>query len=143
MADFLTLGLADIQADLRELENLTDEDIYRILEAGAAVVVAAQREELESLSLIGTGQLRDSIAPERKNGKSVLIYPQDDRRDERRGLRKRKRKRRGVKTNAEVGYVLEYGGPGRRAYGWMSKANEKSEGDAAEAMQAEYNKITV
>lgn len=143
MADFKTLGLADIQADLRELENLTDEDIYRILEAGAAVVVAAQREELESLSLIGTGQLRDSIAPERKNGKSVLIYPQDDRRDERRGLRKRKRKRRGVKTNAEVGYVLEYGGPGRRAYGWMSKANEKSEGDAAEAMQAEYNKITV
>lgn len=143
MADFLTLGLADIQADLRELGNLTDEDIYRILEAGAAVVVAAQREELESLSLINTGKLRDSIAPERKNGKSVLIYPQNDRRDERRGLRKRKRKRRGVKTNAEVGYVLEYGGPGRRAYGWMSKANEKSEGDAAEAMQAEYNKITV
>lgn len=143
MADFLTLGLADIQADLRKLENLTDEDIYRILEAGAAVVVAAQREELESLSLIDTGKLRDSIAPERKNGKSVLIYPQNDRRDERRGLRKRKRKRRGAKTNAEVGYVLEYGGPGRRAYGWMSKANEKSEGDAAEAMQAEYNKITV
>lgn len=132
-----TDGLDQLIADMEKVMELPDRVQEDMLNAEADVVVRAQRDELTSQNLVNTGQLRESIARNNKVktdgkggiGKYLDIYPQGTRND---GVR-----------NAEVGFILEYGAPGRKlkAYHWMKSANEKSTEKAVEAAAGVYDEF--
>ncbi|MCM1190743.1 MAG: hypothetical protein NC541_15820 [bacterium] len=130
-------GLDDL---IEGLDNIMDlpEDVQReMLDAEADVVVRAQKEEIESLKLVDSGQLKASIAREHEvkllnsggMGMHMDIYPQGTRED---GTR-----------NAEVGFIHEYGAPKRhiKASAWMRNANEKCAEKAVEAAVDVYEKF--
>ena len=90
------------------------------------------QERDSSDGLVDRGQLRDSIKVSAKvrrtsSARSVEIYPQGKRTD---GTR-----------NAEVGFIHEYGAPGRGipAKQWMRKANERAEDAACTAAEEVYD----
>lgn len=153
MARFNAKGIEGLELSLKEFEEIPDEVVEEMLAAGAAVVVAAQQREIQSLGLVDSGKLKKSIKAHHKAGSArngwkrhVLVYPTG-----KHGTRKRrvvtreyKRSKHGrtysfggdVKdvTNSEVGFIHEFGAPkkGIKAKQWMRKANEK----CADAMVA-------
>lgn len=125
-------GLNELVLDMDELAELPDDVLSEMLYAGAEIVTEAHRSKVQSIGLVETGQLRDSISSSSKikrtkNTRSVDIYPQGTRED---GVR-----------NAEVGFIYEYGAPGRgiAARQWMRAANEQAEDAAGEAAEAVYD----
>lgn len=120
--------LEGLRLSIEDAAKLDGEALFNILEAGALVIVAAQRRILDSLDLVITGRLRDSLRMIRKGsgpGSFILVYPHGEHHKVKSG--------RSVANN-EVGYVLELGAPHRniKAYSWMAKGNE----DGADEMVA-------
>lgn len=151
MAKFSFNGIDGIIADFEELANIDDETKYSILEAGAKVF----KEYLQAL-LRREGrmnptmpQLINSITIFRKyRGREafVSVYPDGKRKENRkRGMRMRRKGRPGTNgryagTNAEVGYILEYGSPRIPATHWMERGYEESKDAFLAAEQEAWNK---
>lgn len=130
-------GLSELMERLENIMDLPEDIQFDMLNAEADVVVEAQKQEIESMGLEDTGQLKRSIArttklqTNRSDGIGVYleVYPQGTRED---GVR-----------NAEVGFIHEFGAPHRhiKASGWMDNANEKCATEAVEAAEEVYNKF--
>ena len=125
-------GLDGLILDMKAMEELPQATVSEMLQAGGAVIMEAHKSQIQAVGLVDSGQLRDSIQMSRKIRKkegacSVDIYPQGTRED---GVR-----------NAEVGFIYEYGAPGRgiEARQWMRAANEQAEDAAGEAAEAVYD----
>lgn len=130
-------GLNEMILGMENLMELPRKVQLDMLNAEADIVVSAQKEEIEKLKLVDSGQLKASIA--RKSGIELIrsggmgvcmdIYPQGTRAD---GVR-----------NAEVGFIHEYGAPKKhiRASGWMKAANEKSVDSAVDAAADVYEQF--
>lgn len=132
MAQIEVGGLEGLEDALGRITDIPEAVIMDMLHAEADVVVKAQKEQIDSLGLRDTGQLRESIARSGSTGGGrpyLDIYPQGTREDGRR--------------NAEVGFIHEFGAPGRhiRASGWMESANEKCAEEAVEAAAEVYNQL--
>ena len=132
MAKIGMYGLNELLDDMDDVMSIPDETIHAMLNAEADVIVPAQKEQLRAAGLVDTGQLASSISRTNKLvtsgiGKSIAVYPQGVRKDGR--------------SNAEVGFINEYGAPKRKikASNWMQKANEKSADKAEEAAFSVYN----
>lgn len=118
------------------IQEIPQNVVADMLDAGANVTVNAHRRSIETLKLVKSGQLRDSIVKLRKRDASghiyVLVYPKGKRRpvDE---------QQKATATNNDVGFVHEFGAPehGITAKQWMRSANEQS---ADEITEAEYKK---
>lgn len=162
MAKFNAEGIDGLMLSLAEFAEIPDDVVDGILDAGANVVVKAQKRELTALGLYRTGTLENSIQGFRKVGKIfgerkryVLIYPYGNR-----GYRNRKLKvkfgyatknragrhytvggDRKVVTNNEVGFIHEFGAPrkGIQAKNWMKTANGKAEEKMVEAEAEVYD----
>lgn len=152
MARFFFDGIDGIMADFDELANIDDEVKYSILEAGAEVFkkhlqALLRREEHMNPTM---PQLINSITVFRKKrGREafVRVYPEGKRKGEKKlGKRMRKsgsgRRSNGsyAGTNAEIGYILEYGSPRMPATHWMERGYEESEEAVYDAMQDAWNK---
>ena len=125
-------GLDGLILDMEAMEELPQATVSEMLQAGGTVIMEAHKSQIQAAGLVDSGQLRDSIQMSRKIRKkegacSVDIYPQGTRED---GVR-----------NAEVGFILEFGAPGRgiAATQWMRKANAQAEDAACAAAQAVYD----
>lgn len=125
-------GLDGLLLDLEALADLPDDTMSGMLRAGGEVIAQAHKSAIQSDGLVDSGQLRDSIKVSAKvrrtsSARSVEIYPQGKRTD---GTR-----------NAEVGFIHEYGAPGRGipAKQWMRKANEQAEDAACTAAEDVYD----
>ena len=125
-------GLDGLLFDLETLAELPDDTLSGMLHAGGEVIAQAHKSAIQSDGLVDSGQLRDSIKVSAKvrrtsSARSVEIYPQGTRAD---GTR-----------NAEVGFIHEYGAPGRGipAKQWMRKANEQAEDAACTAAEEVYD----
>lgn len=136
MAGFESRGLDELIRSLEEIAETPDEVLEEMLQAQATVVAAAQRKKLAQLGLKHpTGQLERSISTGRKMKRdrsgtpALYVYP--------RGKRKK-----GKVSNGEVGFILEYGAPGRgiKPRPWMRPANQETETEAARAAQAVHDK---
>ena len=131
MAQFNVTGLDELTNDLRAVAALEDSIVLEMLNAEADILVDAQKNMIERLEMVDTGQLLDSIdkTPMRKGGASryMEVYPQ--------GIRDN-----GVR-NAEVGYINEYGAPGRHipAKNWMNRAIEDAQEDMVQAARDIYS----
>lgn len=136
MAGLESGGLDELMRSLEEIAETPDEVLEEMLQAQAAVVAAAQRKKLARLGLKHpTGQLERSISTGRKmkrdrsGAPALYVYP--------RGKRKK-----GEASNGEVGFILEYGAPGRGLppKPWMRPANAEAEAEAAQAAQAVHDR---
>lgn len=125
MAQFEVKGLAEISRLLVERDAATEKAVPAMLEAGAAVLVEAEKSEIERMKLVDTGDMRNSVkatkVKQSRGGKYIDVYPQG-------------KDRKGV-SNAQKGFIAQYGTSRRAARPWLTSAKAKSEGKVNEAMQ--------
>lgn len=139
MADFNEFGLDELLLSLEEVADLPDEILTRMLEAEGEVIADAQAKKIRELvPPDSTGQLTESVTINkklrRKNGaRYITVYPQ--------GVRSKRGNAAQNITNAEVGFINEYGAPGRGidAKQWMRLANAESEDAAGDAAAKVYH----
>ena len=141
MAKFNVVGLDGIMAEINRRTQKAVEKIPKILEAGAAVLVEAQKEEAKTLDIEDTGDFiksikADKIKTDDSGNHYVEVYPHG--------------KDRKGESNAEKGFIAEFGRTGDKnrtkvrskkyKYAslsprpWMTAANEKSAAAVNEAM---------
>ncbi|MBP3701698.1 MAG: hypothetical protein J6I64_07395 [Lachnospiraceae bacterium] len=143
MARITMDGLDAMIEDLESIMELPDKVVMEMLNAEADVVEKAQKDKLKKFGLIGRkegGQLINSIRRTKKLTKknlekAIFVYPQGVRRGS--GIR-----------NAEVGFILEYGAPHKKAANgkggispthWMKQANEECAEEAVEKAAQVYD----
>ncbi len=146
MAEIRFDGMDTFVLSMRQVAELPDDVIDEMLNAGADVVVDAQRAEAEKLGKLGgyrnsgqkrnysTGTTARSIKKGKiklKNGQRVIYVTPT-------GTRKRGNT---TTRNAEVAYENEYGTRTIQARGFIRKANEDSADDTTTAQFMAYNKF--
>lgn len=133
MNNSITTLLSDILGAAEDFPQLRKQ----ILEDQADIVEPALKASLASEGLVDTGDLRDSIGRStRKNGTEIRIGPS--------GIHHRRVSRSGriqELRNGHLGYIYEYGAPGRgiRPRKWMSKAVSRTRGKALDAAETANN----
>lgn len=132
-ADAFLAGLEDM---IDSMPQLRDE----ILEAEADVIEPALRQSIADTRLVRSGRLKGSI--KRRKGKSagvpvIWIGPSGEHHRYIPGPGKD-----GIVSAGRVGYIGEYGIPGRGIRGreWLRKGIEKSQNNAFDAAEAVYDK---
>ena len=113
MADFNVTGLDDVIKEMTSHQQAAEKAIPEMLNAGAEILVNAQKSEVKAQKLVDTGDMINSIKPDKvKTGKDgnayIDVYPQG-------------KDRKGV-SNAEKGFVAEYGTSKMPARPWMRTA---------------------
>lgn len=130
-----TSALDDITKQLERQGNLAKEVAPRVVQAGASVLVKAQTQELSRVvnGKRTQGLLRDSIGmgkvEETARGVRVPVFPQ--------GYQNHGNSRKGKRdrvSNAQVGFMKEYGSSTQPARPWMKPANKKSQDQVNNAM---------
>lgn len=124
MAKFNTVGFDDLEKEFLKQSEVAAKAIPKMLEAGAEVLVKAQKEEAKALKVENKGDLIRSIKATKVKqtdiDASITVAPTG-------------KNRSGVR-NAEVGFVNEYGTSKQPARPWMETANIKSEEKVHQAM---------
>lgn len=141
MAEFNTVGLEDIIESFSRREQATVEAVPKMLEAGADVLVQAQRAEAQAMGLNDTGGFIESIKATAVQGdsteKHIDVYPQ--------GRAKHGNDRKGDKSNvryATIGFVAEYGTSRKAARPYMTVANAKAHEKVSEAQREVWERET-
>lgn len=130
MAKFEVNGIEGFYDKLLKREAAATKAVPDMLNAGAEVLVKAQRNEVESTfkSDRVTGDLAKSIkstpVKATAEGQRVEVYPHG-------------KNRRG-ESNATVGFVHQYGRSNMPARPWMTAANEKASSDVQSAMRKKW-----
>lgn len=128
-------GLDGLLDDFAALAALPGSVVEDILNAGADVILQAQRAEIEkqwkgpySLGISSKSVKKGKVKKDR-DGRSISIYPQ--------GTRKSKGQ---TTRNAEIAFINEYGAPGRHIAPRpaIDTANKKKEGEAVDAGERVY-----
>lgn len=146
MAKFSFNGMDELSASFEDMIQLSDEERMSVIMPGAEVVAEHQRGKIRSLFKQRTGALADSITIRQKSdddGAYANIFLKGKHpgssTSKRRGKRRSNGKYSG--TNAEVGYILEYGSPRIAATHWMENANEDAAAEVASAQQEAWNAL--
>lgn len=154
-----TDGFNELLIDMQTLMEIPDDVVNEMVEAGGTIILEEQKRTLTEMGLVDTGQLRDSLVLRKKikggdwtqlgkgpHPRYVLIHPDSTARKKHTRYRlSRRAYKRGKRTrpiqNNEVGFILEFGAPGRgiAATQWMRKANAQAEDAACAAAQAVYD----
>ena len=137
-----TMGLDSLILDFDEISKIDDDTMDRMLEAGGEVIKKAHEEKIRELFASRTGHLGGSPTVKKKHTGSkryVVIYPEGSHHTYR--ARGKKGGGGGVATNADVGFVHEFGGHGNYPAQWMRTANEQHASEAVDAMQAVYDQF--
>lgn len=131
MAQITVDGLEELMSDLQTVAEIPDGVAYEMLNEQADIVCLAHQKQIMSDGLIDTGQLFNSVGKDAVKrggaGRYIEVYPQGKRKN---GVR-----------NAEVGFIHEYGAPGRKipAKNWMQQANESCSERTTEAARKVYD----
>lgn len=146
MAKLSFNGMDEITASFEDIAQLSDEDRLSVVMPAAEVLVKRQREKIEQTFTQRTGALADSLSIREQsddNGAYANIFLKGKHPGSSTGKRKGKRRSNGKYsgTNAEVGYVLEYGSPRIAATHWMESANEDAAAEIAEVQQDAWNAL--
>lgn len=139
MAGFTIDGLDDFCVSFEAVAQIPDGIKSEMLNAGADVIVAAQKAAAPK----NTGKMSESIKKKPPllsySGGSIMITLDGTHHTNKSGrsrYRNRGSRSGGATPNAEVGFIQEFGAPGRniKATEWMKKTNESN---ADKAVQAE------
>lgn len=138
MARFAVHGLDALIEDMLALSEIPESVVDNMLKTSADIALRAMKQSIQSLGLVDTSQLLNSLVAVQKRNKQgkiyYLIYPRGTRKDmyvgaklRRVGIKGRRKNGQAIKmTNNDVGFVLEFGAPRRnkKAYQWMRTALE-------------------
>lgn len=146
MASFTFNGMNELSASFEQLSQLSDEDKMNVIMPAAKLLVERQREKIKQLFTQRSGDLADSLTIRQESGEDgayAHIYLKGKHRGSSTGKRKGKRRSNGrySGTNAEVGYILEFGSPRIAARHWMETANEEAEDEVVAAEQAAWDDL--
>ena len=146
MAKFTCNGMDEISASFEQLANITDEDKMAVIMPAAKLLLERQKQKIQSLFNQVTGALTDSLAIQVKNdddGPYARIYLKGKHPRNRTGERQHEKDsgKEYSGTNAEVGYVLEYGSPRIPATHWMENANEEASDEVASVQQTAWDDL--
>lgn len=139
---------ATLDASLFQLEQLSDEEKWDMLEPAAQLARDAYSDAIRSTFDQHTGSLAQSPTVEQKMKDGQLIarislkgkHPGTGT-----GIRMKKDKNGRRKsghysgTNAEVGYYLNYGTPRIRASHWFDNANDRTEAQVQDKIEEGWN----
>ena len=146
MAKFSFNGMDELSASFEDMVQLTDEERMSVIMPGAQVLVERQRGKIQSVFKQRTGALADSITIREKTddyGAYANIFLKGEHPGSSTGKRRGKRRSNGKYsgTNAEVGYILEYGSPRIAATHWMENANEEAATEVVNAQQEAWDEL--
>lgn len=145
MAKFVINGMDEISASFEQLANITDDDKLSVLMPAARLLLQRQKEKIIELFTQRTGDLAKALTVQQRSddsGSFAYIYLKGKHRGSSTGKRKRKNGRSNGKysgTNAEVGYILNYGSPRISATHWLDNANDEAEQEIISSMQESWN----
>lgn len=137
MATFTCNDIDGFVVSMAEMAKLPEPVIKDIVQSGANVIREGHESAIRQTFTARTGRLLGS--PKvflRRRGRSwyALIYPEGQHHTYR-----AKKAGGGIATNAEVGFVHEFGGHGNAATAWMLNANERNADATAQAEEQVYN----
>lgn len=154
MASLDFSGLDDLILSFEEIAELPDDVAAEMLEAEAKIIIPAQQAAAPK----DTGTLASSIKStgmkkDKSGNRHIFVYPHGIHgiKVSKKGSASSTKSRYKMKSkdgiasrevrNAEVGYVHEFGAPGRNipARQWVRTANEQSAGAAADAAEKVYS----
>ena len=151
MAKFSFNGLDEISASIDQLAQLSTDDKLFILMPSAQLLLQRQKEKIMQLFQRRTGDLEKSLTLKTKEtaeSPSVVIYLKGKHRGSSIGKRHKKTPDGKIipsgkysGTNAEVGYILNYGSPRIAATHWLEYANEEAEPEVVAAQQEAWNDL--
>lgn len=145
MAKFEFNGMDEICASFEQLANITDEDKMSVIMPAARLLADLHKEKVKALFRQISGNLAGSISIQRKSdddGVYASIYMKGKHPSSGTGKRKHKHSNGEYSgTNAEVGYILEYGSPRIAATHWMENANEEAADDVVATQQAAWDEM--
>lgn len=147
MAKFSFNGVDQLAADFEQLADLSDDEKLSVLRPAGEHLKDKFVEKIKTRFAQRTGDLAGSITIEERTGDSgayLHITPKGKHRGSGTGKRKRKNGRSNGKysgTNAEVGYILEYGSPRISASHWMEETCEEQADNVAQAQQQAWNSL--
>lgn len=140
MAELFVDGMDGVLDMFENLLDVPDRVLEQILEAQTKVVIEAQKQSVPK----NKNKLEGSIKPG-KILRSIddmyrYIYPQGTHHVSKKSRYRNSGSSRTV-TNAEVGFIHEFGAPRRniKASQWMRKANEKSAAETTAAGQEVFD----
>ncbi len=157
MAIFDTNGLDALIIDIDQINEIDEDTMWKMLEAGGEVIRKAHVEAIKKIFTHRSGKLEGSPTVHKKMSKDgdsryVLVYPQGAHHTYRaRGKTYTKMKwgRKGATvtknggkktaTNQDVAFVHEFGGHGNTPTQWMREANEQHASEAVDAEEAVFN----
>ena len=131
MADFNVVGLDDVMKEMMSHQQAAEAAIPEMLNAGADILIKAQKSEVQSMKLVDTGDMMKSIKGDKikkdKDGNSYIdVYPKG-------------KDRKGVR-NAEKAFIAEYGTSKLPARPWMRTANAKCSDEITEKEKEIWDK---
>lgn len=146
MASFSFNGADTLSASFENMAKLTDSERMSVIMPGAKLLMERQRSKILTLFNRRTGALADSLDIQERNDENgayahIYLKGKHPRSGIGKRLKKGKSSGRYSGTNAEVGYILEYGSPRIAASHWMETANEESSDDVAAAQQEAWNDL--
>jgi len=134
VASFNVVGLDEAEMALLAHQDRAAMKVHAVLEAGAKILVAAQRSSARTRLRTRTGQLARNIGKSKvgntQYGRNIQVYPQG--------------KRESGARNAHVGFILEYGALGTKNIDpreWMEKANAEVEDEVNAAMLGVWEEL--
>lgn len=152
MGQFRVNGVDSLDLTFERKAQLSDDDLFRIIRAGAEVMRDRLREKVQTVFRQHSGDLANSfkLFPRKDNGQPVIyVRPSGSHSPNGRGIRNRRKylkkqkktNKEQKKTSAEVAYVLEYGSPRHTATHFMEICAEESAPEVTAAMEAEFNRL--
>lgn len=143
-------GLDRLTVSYATLSQLSDDEIWGVIEPAAQTLKAKIQEVIARLFRQRTGSLHDSIEIRREIGDSGRVYAvvgPNQAKHPGTGKGKRKPRKGGggggsyAGTNAEVGYILEYGSARIPAKHWMETACTETEEELAAQLEQGFNAL--
>ena len=148
MMDLHVDGLDRLSVRFLQLQQLSEDQIWDIIAPAAEIMKSAMQSVIERMFKQRSGSLRESIEVQRRLSKAgavfALIGPNQARHPKAtQGKRKPRAQGGGGRnfagTNAEVGWILEYGSVRIPARHWMETACTETEEQLYQTLEAGWD----
>lgn len=149
MMNFHIDGLDRLSVSYASLSQISEDDLWAIIEPAANTLRDRMQERISGLFRQVSGSLRESIEVRRKLSKGGAVYalvgPNDKKHPKSSTGKRKSRGPRGggggsyAGTNAEVGWILEYGSSRIPAKHWMEQAVTDTEEELLGQLETGFN----
>lgn len=148
MMNFHIDGLDRLSVSYASLSQISNDELWAIIEPAANTLKDKMQETIAALFTQRSNSLHDSIEVKRKLSKGGAVYAlvgPNDKKHPKSSTGKRRARAQGVHggsysgTNAEVGWILEYGSQRIDGFHWMEQSVTATEEEIHEMLEAGFN----